>query len=81
VYKRQVWRAPRAVDLGALLDGGAPRAEAPRIVVEIRARPPRQVSTQGFYSGDPQFSRRYTQGFYSGPPVRRASSLIVIDRR
>ena len=51
----------------------APAKDVPKIKVEIKIAAPscswrrlRGLRTQGFYSGDPYPSRRYTQGFYSG---------------
>ena len=57
-----------AFDDSALL-GGEPAAVSQDVVVIIKQRPWRRIRhlrTQGFYSGVPYPSRRYTQGFYSG---------------
>ena len=52
-------------------DAAAPAVARQNIEIEIIApafvwRRLRHMRTQGFYSGDPYPSRRYTHGFYSG---------------
>ncbi len=54
--------------------GDEPRMMKKIVKVKIVARPFRSIRrlrTQGFYSGAPYPSRRYTQGFYSGPADAR----------
>jgi hypothetical protein len=78
----RVWRAAKRVDLELVGAGPAASAPAaPSIVIEVIARTRQQASSQGFWSGDPVGSRRYTQGIYSGEPVRRGRTAVRIWRR
>jgi hypothetical protein len=78
-----VYRAPKPVE--SELAGGAPRraagAEVEIIVVECRRPPERFVRTQGFYSGHPGTSRRFTQGFWSGPVDLPKSRVKIVRLR
>jgi hypothetical protein len=81
-----VYRAP-----GALLGGGeAPLAPTPEVAVSTTVKVVvvnhyhskiRHLRTQGFYSGHPGKSRRFTQGFYSGPVDKGRSALDIRWRR
>ena len=56
------------------LIGGETRMMKKIVDVKVIVRPYRSIRrlrTQGFYSGIPHPSRRYTQGFYSGPADAR----------
>jgi hypothetical protein len=78
-----VWRGPKSVDLD--LDGAgaaqAPASEATTIVLDISLRPRRFLRTQGFFSGHPGSSRRFTQGFWSGPVDLGDRPRVVVLRR
>jgi hypothetical protein len=74
-----IYRGPKPVE--DELAGGEAAYRAPDseiIVVECRRRPDRYLRTQGFYSGHPGDSRRFTQGFYSGPVDLPRSSVKIV---
>lgn len=74
-----VYRAPRPVE-DELAGAGSAQSmpDTQVIIVECRRPPWRIVRTQGFYSGHPGSSRRFTQGFWSGPADLPKSSVRVI---
>lgn len=75
-----VWRAAPLLD--ADLAGGdrvdPDGADTQIIIVDCRRGAKRYTRTQGFYSGHPGMSRRFTQGFWSGPVDLTRSSVRVV---
>ncbi len=67
-----VWRAAPSTlielegDDEALIDEAPPATREVIVVHHYHSRI-KHLRTQGFYSGHPGCSRRFTQGFYSGP--------------
>ena len=65
-----LYRGPRKLEEDALAGGPTDQSVRYRkeidIVVNVPFRRIRRLRTQGFYSGTPYPSRRFTQGFYSG---------------
>ncbi|MEX0645718.1 MAG: hypothetical protein WD076_10430 [Parvularculaceae bacterium] len=74
-----VWRATPSIMIELLGDDEALIDEAPStkevVVVHHFHSRMKHLRTQGFYSGHPGCSRRFTQGFYSGPVDKGRSSL------
>lgn len=75
-----IYRGPRSL-AGAPLAASAedaappPQAAAKTVIVEHHYHSKiRHLRTQGFYSGHPGTSRRFTQGFYSGPADKGRSA-------
>lgn len=74
-----VYRAPSALLGGGVAPAKAitkePEAAQTTVIVEHHYHSRiAHVRTQGFYSGHPGKSRRFTQGFYSGPVDKGRSS-------
>lgn len=79
-----VYRAPKPIESELAGAGPAPAmSETTIVVVECRRPPKRFMRTQGFYSGHPGYSRRFTQGFWSGSVdvPRSTARTVTIERR
>lgn len=76
-----VWRAAPSTAIELEGDEATPYAvEAPArevIVVHHFHSRIKHLRTQGFYSGHPWKSRRFTQGFYSGPVDKGRKAIDI----